>query len=194
MIYFTTDTTRKRCRQINKVQDIAYSISDSLLDGDDTRKATNKLVKLRNYLNREIPDKKAKKEREDLLRTIARINNWCAQDLAENAYVSDRSGNYENTLHGICGICQPFMEEIRKLPEYREKKPSKPLEVANEPVPPLDVCPRCGSGNVSLTHPAYDGGAYASCAECHYAPQAETWAPTDVEAAKRWNKLERAKR
>ena len=120
MIDFTTDTMRKRCKQIDKVQDIVYSIPDSLLDGYDTRKATNKLVKLRNYLNREIPDKKAKKERDAMLRSIARIFNWCAHDLAENAYVGDKSGNYENTLTGICNICRPFADEIKKLPELKD--------------------------------------------------------------------------
>lgn len=52
------------------------------------------------------------------LYALVRINNWCAQDLAENAYVGDGSGNYEKTLHGICDICRPFMEEAKKLKEY----------------------------------------------------------------------------
>lgn len=195
MIDFTTETERKRCKQIDKVQDIVYSIPNSLLDGYDTRKATNKLVKLRSYLNKDLPDKKAKKEREAMLRAIARILNWCAQDLAENAYASDRSGNYENTLTGICNICRPFVDEIKKLPEFKaEDKSAETKAEKDEPVPPLNRCPKCGSSSVSFVYPAYDGGVYVGCKECHYAPQLETWAFTDVTAAKRWNALERAKR
>lgn len=195
MIDFTTETERKRCRQIDRCQDLLSDVTDALGFGIDTRKATNRLIKLRNYLNKELPDKKAKKEREAMLRAIARILNWCAQDLAENAYASDRSGNYENTLTGICNICRPFVDEIKKLPEFKaEEKPAETKAEEDEPVPPLDSCPKCGSGNVSIVRPAYDEGAYVHCAECHYAPQLETWAFTDVTAAKRWNALERAKR
>ena len=195
MIDFTTDTERKRCRQIDKCQDLLSDVTDALGFGIDIRKATNRLIKLRNYLNREFHDKKAKKEREAMLRAIARISNWCAQDLAENAYVGDMSGNYETTLTGICNICRPFVDEIKKLPEFKaEEKPDETKAEKDEPVPPLDRCPKCGSGNVSFVHPAYDGGAYVRCDECRYAPQMETWAPTDAMAAKRWNGLERAER
>lgn len=49
---------------------------------------------------------------------LVRINNWCAQDLAENAYVSDRSGNYEKTLHGLCDICRPHAAWASRLKKY----------------------------------------------------------------------------
>lgn len=41
---------------------------------------------------------------------LIRINNWCVQDLAENTYVSEASGNYEKTLRGLCGICRPHVK------------------------------------------------------------------------------------
>ncbi len=50
-----------------------------------------------------------KRERDEMLDTIVRIGNWCALDLAENAYVSDISGNYLKTLIGLCEVCRPFM-------------------------------------------------------------------------------------
>ena len=58
MIDFTTETERKRCKQIDKCQDLLSDVTDALGFGIDTRKATNKLIKLRNYLNKELPDKK----------------------------------------------------------------------------------------------------------------------------------------
>lgn len=59
-----------------------------------------------------------KKERDSMLDAIVRINNWCAQDLAENAYVGDASGNYEKTLHGLCDICRPFVASAALLKKY----------------------------------------------------------------------------
>lgn len=53
---------------------------------------------------------------------------------------------------------------------------------------PLEPCPKCGGG-VHFVHPAFDGGSYVSCSKCHYSPQAETWAETDVGASIRWNNL-----
>lgn len=95
----------------------------------------------------------------------------------------------------IRGYKSMMVDEIKKLPEFKAEEKSAEMKAEeDEPVPPLDSCPKCGSGNVSIIHPAYDGGAYVRCAECHYAPQLETWAFTDVMAAKRWNGLERAKR
>lgn len=49
---------------------------------------------------------------------LVRINNWCAQDLAENAYVGDASGNYEKTLHGLCDICRPHAAWASRLKKY----------------------------------------------------------------------------
>ena len=51
-----------------------------------------------------------KRECGEMRDTIVRIGNWCAQDLAENAYVSDISGNYLKTLNGLCEVCRPFMQ------------------------------------------------------------------------------------
>jgi phage terminase large subunit len=121
MIDFTTDTERKRCKQIDKCRDLLEDVTDCLGFGIDTRKATNRLIKLRNYLNKELPDKKAKaaldalrKEREEMLDVIVRINNWCAQDLAECA----PSGNYEKTLKGLCDICKPYAALASRLKKY----------------------------------------------------------------------------
>lgn len=49
---------------------------------------------------------------------LVRINNWCVQDLAENAYVGDASGNYEKTLRGLCDICRPHMAWASRLKRY----------------------------------------------------------------------------
>ena len=60
----------------------------------------------------------AKRERGEMLDVIVRIGNWCAQDLAENAYTSDSSGNYLKTLNGLCEVCRPFMRKASRLKRY----------------------------------------------------------------------------
>lgn len=120
-IDFTTETERKRCKQVDKVDDLVYEIRDAIGCGIDTRMVTNRLKKLRNYLNKEFPLKPAKDpEKERMLDAIIRINNWCCLDLAENAFTSETSGNYLKTLNGICSICQPFVKQrIEKDEEIR---------------------------------------------------------------------------
>ena len=117
MIDFPTETERKRCKQIGKCQDLMCEVADAI-GGIDTRKATNRLIKLRNYLNREFPDV----EKREMFDALVRIGNWCAQDLAENAYLSESTGNYEKTLKGLCDICRPFMEKAIKLRRYGGSK------------------------------------------------------------------------
>ena len=39
-------------------------------------------------------------------------------DLAENAYVSDSSGNYLKTLNGLCEVCRPYMQMASKVKRY----------------------------------------------------------------------------
>ena len=120
-IDFTTETERRRCRQIDKCQELLSDVTDALGFGLDTRKATFRLIKLRNYLNRELPDKKAKalkKDRDAMFAALVRIGNWCAQDLAENTFVSDGSGNYLKTLNGLCEVCRPFMQKASRLKRY----------------------------------------------------------------------------
>jgi hypothetical protein len=63
MIDFTTETERKRCKQIDKARDMLDDVYGAVGFGIDTRKATFRLIKLRNYLNRELPDKKRKRPR-----------------------------------------------------------------------------------------------------------------------------------
>lgn len=127
-IDFTTETEAKRCKQIDRCQELMSDVTDALGFGIDTRKATNRLIKLRNYLNREFPDKRAKarldallKERKEMFEALIRINNWCCQDLMENAYVSERSGNYYKTLTGLADICRPFAQLYNSLHEYEGK-------------------------------------------------------------------------
>lgn len=60
----------------------------------------------------------AERERDEMFDALVRISNWCAQDLAENAYVSDSSGNYLKTLNGLCEVCRPFMLKAIKLKKY----------------------------------------------------------------------------
>lgn len=71
MIDFTTDTERKRCRQIDKCQDLMSDVMDAIGCGIDIRKATNRLIKLRNYLNREFPDV----EKREMFDALVRIGN-----------------------------------------------------------------------------------------------------------------------
>ena len=59
-----------------------------------------------------------KRESDEMLDALVRIGNWCAQDLAENTYVSDSSGNYLKTLNGLCEVCRPFMQKASKLKRY----------------------------------------------------------------------------
>ena len=118
MIDFTTETERKRYKQIEKCQSLLSEVTGTIMFGTDTRKATNRLIKLRNYLNMEFPDV----EKREMFDALVRIGNWCAQDLAENAYVSESSGNYEKTLNGICDICRPFMKKAIRLQELGGKK------------------------------------------------------------------------
>jgi len=121
MIDFTTETERKRCKQIDKCQDLMSEVMDALGCGIDTRKATNRLIKLRNYLNREFPDV----EKRQMFDALVRIGNWCAQDLAENAFIGDPSGTYKKTLNGLCDICRPFMNKSIKLRRRGGKNGSK---------------------------------------------------------------------
>ena len=69
-------------------------------------------------------------------------------------------------------------------------EPPKKDEIKIPEVPPrLEPCPKCGKDAAWIVHPAFDGGSYVSCPECHFSPQLETWAPTDAEAAVKWNNL-----
>lgn len=127
-IDFTTETERKRCKQVDKVDDLVSEIRDAIGCGIDTRMVTNRLKKLRNYLNKEFPDKKAKaqmdallEERKEMFEALIRINNWCCQDLAENAYAGEKSGNYYKTLMGLADICRPFAHLYNSLTEYEGK-------------------------------------------------------------------------
>lgn len=121
MIDFMTETERKRCKQIDKCQDLMSEVTAALGFGMDTRKATNRLIILRNYLNREFPDV----EKREMFDALVRIGNWCAQDLAENAHLGDSSGNYEKTLNGLCNICRPFMKKAMRLQREGEGDGSK---------------------------------------------------------------------
>lgn len=58
------------------------------------------------------------RSRDEMLDALVRIGNWCAQDLAENTYVSDSSGNYLKTLNGLCEVCRPFMQKASRLKRY----------------------------------------------------------------------------
>ena len=60
----------------------------------------------------------AKRDCDEMLDALVRIGNWCAQDLAENTYTSDSSGNYLHTLNGLCEVCRPFMKEAIRLKRY----------------------------------------------------------------------------
>jgi len=65
-----------------------------------------------------VKQREAERERDEMLDALVRIGNWCAQDLGENAYVSDSSGNYLKTLNGLCEVCRPFMQKASRLKRY----------------------------------------------------------------------------
>lgn len=65
-----------------------------------------------------VKQQEAERERDEMLDALVRIGNWCAQNLAENAYVGDSSGNYLKTLNGLCEVCRPFMRKATKLKKY----------------------------------------------------------------------------
>lgn len=85
--------------------------------------------------------------------------------------------------------CGKLTSEIER---ERKEESAKDTEVPEIP-PRLDVCPKCGADAAVFVHPAYDGGAYVRCDKCRYSDQAATWAPTDAEAAKKWNRMERTR-
>ena len=66
----------------------------------------------------QLGDAAAMRERDEMLDALVRIGNWCAQDLAENTYISDSSGNYLKTLNGLCEVCKPYMQKASKLKRY----------------------------------------------------------------------------
>jgi hypothetical protein len=120
-----TPITRKRCRQMDRCDVILSNIRDNLSSGCDPSCIARGLRRLKRYLDGVFPDTKERaavaairKERDEMLDAIVRINNWCCQDLAENTYVSEPSGNYEKTLHGLCDICRPYVATASKLKRY----------------------------------------------------------------------------
>ena len=79
--------------------------------------------------------------------------------------------------------CGKLTSEI----EREEKEEStKDTEVTEIP-PRLDVCPKCGADAAIFIHPAFDGGSYVRCNKCKYSDPTVTWAPTDAQAAQKWN-------
>ena len=124
-IDFMIETVEKRCRQMDRCELILAETRERLACGGDPSCIARGMRRLKRHLDRLFPDRKAaaaerelRAERDGLLAAIVRIGNWCAQDLAENAYVSEASGNYEKTLRGLCEICRPYMERAAKLEEY----------------------------------------------------------------------------
>ena len=92
-------------------------------------------------------------------------------------------------MYGTDLECGKLTSEIER---ERKEESAKDTEVPEIP-PRLDVCPKCGADAAVFVHPAYDGGSYVRCDKCRYSDQVVTWAPTDAEAAKKWNKMERNK-
>ena len=70
------------------------------------------------YCGQDAIDCQTKNEQDEMLDALIKIGNWCAQDLAENAYVGDPSGNYLKTLKGLCEVCRPFMERAGELKRH----------------------------------------------------------------------------
>ena len=121
MIDTLTANTHKRCKQLEKCEDIIDSVRVKLACGRDSSCIAHGMHRLKRYLDKIFSDKKqaaVEKDRDEMLDVIVRINNWCAQDLAENAHLCDSSGNYERTLNGLCEICRPYAIRAGKLKKY----------------------------------------------------------------------------
>lgn len=87
--------------------------------------------------------------------------------------------------------CQLLWASMPYAEKEEVAEPPKKDEIKIPEVPPrLEPCPKCGKDAARFNHPAFDGGSYVSCPECHFSPQAETWAYTDAEAAVRWNNMD----
>lgn len=88
------------------------------------------------------------------------------------------------------------LAKTREATEARKRRKAEEAKFGRASDIKPHACPKCGSTLwVEVVHPTYDGGAYIHCEACHYAPQAETWAPTDVGAIMKWNALcEQAKK
>ena len=119
---------------------------------------------------------------------LARFKKFCARFDCCDCPVR-KKWNFKPTGDESCQLLWASMH-------YEEKEevaePPKKDEIKIPEVPPrLEPCPKCGKDAARFNHPAFDGGSYVSCTECHFSPQAETWAYTDAEAAKKWNKMER---
>lgn len=83
--------------------------------------------------------------------------------------------------------CGELTSEIEREEKEKASETTEPPEIP----PRLDICPKCGADAAVFVHPAFDGGSYVRCNKCMYSDQAVTWAPTDAQAAKEWNKMER---
>lgn len=90
------------------------------------------------------------------------------------------------------GFREKFGEDLKcgkltsEILRERKEESAKYTEVPEIP-PPLDLCPKCGADAAVFVHPAFDGGSYVECKKCMYSDQSKTWAPTDAQAAKKWN-------
>ena len=119
---------------------------------------------------------------------LARFKKFCSRFDCCDCPVR-KKWNFKATGDESCQLLWASMpyEEKEEVAE-----PPKKDEIKIPEVPPrLEPCPKCGKDAARFNHPAFDGGSYVSCTECHFSPQAETWAYTDAEAAVQWNNLER---
>lgn len=105
--YFVTMSCHDFRRMLNRF-DAAHDHDIATATEASARAVVGACVKLQ----------EAERERDEMLDALVRIGNWCAQDLAENTYVSDYSGNYLKTLNGLCEVCRPFMQKASKLKRY----------------------------------------------------------------------------
>jgi hypothetical protein len=110
MIDFTTDTERKRCMQIDKCQNLLSDVTDALGFGIDMRKATNRLIKLRNYLNKELPDKKRKKAKENLLYLIKEM-----EKMIKNPVIGEMTSEGRRVEKLIRDIISSWIGPLKKI-------------------------------------------------------------------------------
>lgn len=107
---FITDIEQKRCEQLDKAMDILEDARARLGEGIDTRAVTNRLIKLRNYLNKELPDKKRKKAKGNLAYLIHEMEETVKNPMLGK--MSKEGRRVEKFVKDIIGSWIPGLKEV----------------------------------------------------------------------------------
>lgn len=107
---FITDIEQKRCEQLDKAMDILEDARAHLGEGIDTRAVTNRLIKLRNCLNKEFPDKKRKKAKGNLAYLIHEMEETVKNPMLGK--MSKEGRRVEKFVKDIIGSWIPGLKEV----------------------------------------------------------------------------------